>query len=155
MTLSVISHVSMTRDRNLRQKHTGTKPVHSANTFCSRRIRYEIPTILLLECWVFCSSCKRVLMRSSGWKRIVEHVPENEPARNDFTTADLYWPKQTNDTRTQTHTTQLLSFYWGFASHLTQNRSFWRCSSPANLSTYIEEVWTQRYSNITLQGTRC
>jgi len=34
---------------------------------------------------------RRVLTRSNGWNMIVEQVPLNEPARNDFTKGD--WKK--------------------------------------------------------------
>lgn len=34
--------------------------------------------------WLLTVFCRRVFIRSSGWNKIVEKVPENDPARNDF-----------------------------------------------------------------------
>jgi len=81
-----------TSEQNLSQYHklTGTKPVHNPNNFWSRRIIWATAATLLCECWALCRSCRRVLIRSSGWKIIVEHVPDNEPARNDVTAADFF-----------------------------------------------------------------
>jgi len=46
---------------------------------------------------LFLGTCRRVLTRSRGWNKMVEQVPEMEPARNDFTMGDWWWRKEENN----------------------------------------------------------